>query len=166
MVTKKLALKKKSYEAAKIVSLLKKNGATVAVAESITAGGLAECITEVPGASDVFVGGVVAYSDAMKTALLSVPKRLITKHTAVSEEVAIAMAQGAREITKATYAIATTGVAGPGAAYGQKPGTVWIAIASKKQTQTIALALAGDRQTVRNATITSAIAAFERILLS
>ncbi len=166
MVTKKLALKKKSYEAGKIVSLLKKNGASVAVAESITAGGLAERITEVPGASDVFIGGVVAYSDAMKTALLSVPKRLITKHTAVSEEVAIAMAQGTREITKATYAIATTGVAGPGTAYGQKPGTVWVAIASKKQTQTIALALAGDRETVRNATITSAIAAFERILLS
>jgi len=161
-----MAITKKNFEAAGVVARLRKAGATVTTAESITAGGLAAAITEVPGASEVFIGGLVAYSDAMKTTLLSVPKRIITKHTAVSEEVAIEMAENAREITKATYAIATTGVAGPGSAYGQKPGTVWIAIASKKQTQTIALALAGDRQTVRNATITSAIAAFERILLS
>ena len=161
-----MAKSKKSYEAAGVVARLKKAGATLVTAESITAGGLAEAITEVPGASEVFLGGLIAYSDAMKTTVLSVPKRLITKHTAVSEEMAIAMAENAREITKATYAIATTGVAGPGSAYGQKPGTVWIAIASKKSSQAIALDVAGDRQTVRNATITSAIAAFERILIA
>lgn len=157
---------KKNYQAARVVALLKKSGSTLVVAESLTGGGLAHAVTSVPGSSDVFLGGFIAYSDTVKTALLSVPKRLLTKHTAVSEEVAVAMAQGAREATKATFAIATTGVAGPGSAYGQSAGTVWIAIASKKQTQTIALALAGDREQVRNATITSAIAAFERILLS
>ncbi len=147
-----------------VVKQLSKKGKTVAVAESITGGGLGAAITDVAGSSEIFLGGAITYSDVSKTKLLEVPKRLITKHTAVSEEVAKAMAEGARNLFKADYAISTTGVAGPGKAYGKSAGTVWIAIASKKETIAVELSIAGDRATVRKSTIESALATFSRIL--
>ena len=150
--------------AKELVRTLKKKGLTIATAESITAGGLAAAITEISGSSAVFLGGTIAYSDAIKTKILSVPKRLITKHSAVSEEVALAMATAVRAEFKSDFAISTTGVAGPGKAYGKKAGTVWIAIVSKSTQQAIALDISGDRATVRHATIESALAPFSRIL--
>lgn len=147
-----------------VVNQLKKSGKTVAVAESLTGGGLGAAITEVAGSSEIFLGGITTYSDLSKTKLLEVPKKMITKHTAVSEEVAKAMATGARDLFKSDYAISTTGVAGPGKAYGKTAGTVWMAIASKKEVIAIELSIAGDRATVRNATIESALATFSRIL--
>ena len=147
-----------------VVKQLSKKGKTVAVAESITGGGLGATITDVAGSSEIFLGGAITYSDVSKTKLLEVPKRLITKHTAVSEEVAKAMAEGARNLFKADYAISTTGVAGPGKAYGKSAGTVWIAIASKNETIAVELSIAGDRATVRKSTIESALATFSRIL--
>ncbi len=147
-----------------VVKQLSKKGKTVAVAESITGGGLGAAITDVAGSSEIFLGGAITYSDVSKTKLLEVPKRLITKHTAVSEEVAKAMAEGARNLFKADYAISTTGVAGPGKAYGKSAGTVWIAIASKNETIAVELSIAGDRATVRKSTIESALATFSRIL--
>lgn len=151
--------------ALEIVKALKKKGKTLSVAESITGGGLAAAITDIAGCSQVFLGGLVTYSDASKTKFLDIPKRIFTKHTAVSEEVAKEMAQSVRKEFKSDYAIATTGVAGPGKAYGQVAGTVWIAIASKKATVTVALALSGDRATIRKDTIQSALATFSRILI-
>jgi nicotinamide-nucleotide amidase len=150
--------------AKEIVKLLKKKKATLATAESITGGGLGSAITDISGASDVFLGGVIAYSDEAKINELQIPKAFIKKHTAVSEEVAIAMAVSVREKFGGKYAIATTGVAGPGKAYGQKAGTVWIAIASVNNNYAISLSLAGDRTQVRKATIDSAFAMFSRIL--
>jgi len=147
-----------------VVKQLIKAGKTLAVAESLTGGGLGAEITEVAGSSEVFLGGITTYSDASKTKLLDVPKKLITKHTAVSEEVAKAMASNARTLFKSDYAISTTGVAGPGKAYGKSAGTVWLAIASKKEVIAIELSISGDRATVRNATIESALATFSRIL--
>ncbi len=147
-----------------VVKQLIKSGKTVAIAESLTGGGLGAAITEVVGSSEVFLGGITTYSDASKTKLLDVPKKLITKHTAVSEEVAKAMASNARTLFKSDYAISTTGVAGPGKAYGKSAGTVWLAIASKKEVIAIELSISGDRATVRNATIESALATFSRIL--
>jgi nicotinamide-nucleotide amidase len=147
-----------------VVNQLKKSGKTLAVAESLTGGGLGAAITEVAGSSEVFLGGITTYSDASKTKLLDVSKKLITKHTAVSEEVANAMASNARTLFKSDYAISTTGVAGPGKAYGKSAGTVWLAIASKKEVIAIELSISGDRATVRNATIESALATFSRIL--
>jgi nicotinamide-nucleotide amidase len=157
-------MKKASLEES-IVKALKRQGQTLSLAESITGGGLAESITGVAGASEVFLGGFVTYSDASKVKFLEIPKRLLTKHTAVSEEVAKEMAESTREQFKSDFAIATTGVAGPGKAYGQAAGTVWIAIASKRETITVALALAGDRATIRRDTIQSALATFSRILI-
>jgi nicotinamide-nucleotide amidase len=147
-----------------VVDQLKKSGKTMAVAESLTGGGLGAAITEVAGSSEVFLGGITTYSDLSKTKLLEVSKKLITKHTAVSEEVAKEMAVNARNLFKSDYAISTTGVAGPGKAYGKTVGTVWLAIASKKEVIAIELSISGDRATVRNATIESALATFSRIL--
>jgi PncC family amidohydrolase len=147
-----------------VVKSLAKKGKTLCVAESITGGGLGSMITEVSGSSAVFLGGFITYSEKSKTKLLDVAKRIITKHTVVSEEVATQMAISAREQFGADYAIATTGVAGPGKAYGQSAGTVWVAIADRKKCFTIALNISGDRATVRNSTIESALAAFSRIL--
>jgi len=147
-----------------LIKRARKLGVTVATAESITGGGVGEAITAIPGSSDIFLGGIIAYSDASKVSQLGVPKRMLTKYSAVSEEVARTMAESARAHFKADYAIATTGVAGPGKAYGQRVGTVWIAIAGKRETTAIQLALSGDRASVRQAVIESAIAAFTRIL--
>ena len=147
-----------------VVKKLIKKKASLSVAESITGGGLAAAITEVSGSSKVFLGGVIAYADEIKINELKVDAKTLKKFTAVSEEVAKEMATGARKKFNTDYAIATTGVAGPGKAYGQKAGTVWIAIASKKEVFAIALALSGSRDLIRHATIESALASFERIL--
>jgi nicotinamide-nucleotide amidase len=150
--------------ASSVVKRLTKKKATLSVAESITGGGLAAVITEVAGSSKVFLGGVIAYADEIKINQLDVDAKTIKKFTAVSEEVAKEMAIGVRKKFNSDYAIATTGVAGPGKAYGQKAGTVWVAIASKKEVFAIALALSGSRDLIRHATIESALASFERIL--
>jgi nicotinamide-nucleotide amidase len=150
--------------ATSVVKKLLKKKATLSVAESITGGGLAAAITEVAGSSSVFLGGVIAYADEIKINELKVDAKTLKKFTAVSEEVAKEMATGARKKFNTDYAIATTGVAGPGKAYGQKAGTVWIAIASKKEVFAIALSLSGSRDLIRHATIESALASFERIL--
>lgn len=149
-----------------IIKRLAKLKKTVAVAESITAGGLAAAITEIAGASKVFLGGVIVYSDEAKIKQLGISKKLIAEYTAVSEQVALEMANTVRKKFGSDFAIATTGVAGPKSAYGQKPGTVWLAITDGKSTLTIPLSLSGDRESVRNAAIESAIATFSRILSS
>ena len=151
-------------DASSVVRKLKRRGQSLAVAESITGGGLAEAITSVAGSSAVFVGGIIAYSDQVKHTFLNIPKRVLTKETAVSEAVARAMAEDVRKSFKSDFGIATTGVAGPGKAYGQRAGTVWIAISSKQSTHAIALDLRGTRAEIRHITIQSAIASFERIL--
>ena len=148
-----------------IVKRLKRTGLTISVAESITGGLLAGAITDVSGSSAVFLGGIITYSDDSKRSFLDIPKRILTKHTAVSEAVAIAMAESVRAQFDTDFAISTTGVAGPGKAYDQKAGTVWIAIASDAPTTTIQLALSGDRHLIRHASVESALASFARILL-
>lgn len=150
--------------AKKVVNKLKKLDKSLSVAESITAGGIANSITQVPGASKVFFGGIIAYSDDSKVSELAISKSDIKKFTSVSEQVAIEMAKNVRKKFKTDFAISTTGVAGPGKAYGQKAGTVWIGISTQKQTFAVSLLLSGDREVIRHATITSALAALERIL--
>ena len=155
---------KKDLLAELVIKQLKKSGKTLSVAESITGGGLGAALTSIPGASEVFLGGVIAYSDTSKFKILEVAKSILTKKSAVSEEAAKAMAESVRIKFKSDYAISTTGVAGPGKAYGQKAGTVWIGIASKKEVVAVALNLNGDRGEIRNATIESALATFSRII--
>ncbi len=152
-------------DVAQIIRVMKRRGLTLSTAESITGGGLGELFTSISGASAVYQGGIITYSDVSKTKFLGVLKKTLNKYTAVSEEVAIAMAQSVRTQFKTDYSISTTGVAGPGRAYDQKAGTVWIAIDSRAGTSTVALALTGDRAEIRHATLESAIATFSRILI-
>jgi nicotinamide-nucleotide amidase len=130
-------------------AMLRKRGATLAVAESCTGGMLAERITSVAGSSDYFLGGFLVYSDRMKTELLGVDAALLEKHTAVSEEAALAMAEGARSRTGATCAISITGEAGPESATGAVPGTVIIGYAGPAGSETRRVHLPGDRKRVR-----------------
>jgi nicotinamide-nucleotide amidase len=113
-----------------VLAALRRRGESVAVAESCTGGGLGAALAAVPGASDVFVGGVIAYANSVKQALLGVPAALLEQHGAVSDPVAVAMAEGARRATGATWGIAVTGIAGPVGGSEAKPvGLVHIAIA-------------------------------------
>ncbi|GAC1443029.1 MAG: competence/damage-inducible protein A [Vulcanimicrobiaceae bacterium] len=115
-----------------LVARIAARGETLATAESITGGAIADAIVRMPGASLAFRGGVVAYDNAVKEALLDVPPSLLEAHGAVSAEVAEAMARGACERLGATFGLATTGIAGPGGATATKPvGLVYIALAER-----------------------------------
>jgi nicotinamide-nucleotide amidase len=115
-----------------IVKLLKATSSTLSTAESCTGGLLANRITNVPGASSVFMDGFVTYSNASKSELLGVPGDLITTYGAVSEEVVRAMAEGALAKSDTRFALATTGIAGPDGGTIEKPvGTVWLALAEQ-----------------------------------
>jgi nicotinamide-nucleotide amidase len=114
-----------------VLDTARKAGVMIATAESCTGGLIAACLTEIPGSSDVLERGFVTYSNAAKTAMLGVPAALITTHGAVSQEVAIAMAEGALRQSDAQLAVAVTGIAGPGGGTPAKPvGLVHLALAS------------------------------------
>ena len=113
-----------------VLDRLRQRGQSVAVAESCTGGGLGAALAAVPGASEVFLGGVIAYANRVKQQVLGVPEALLETHGAVSDPVAEAMAEGARRLTGADWGLAITGVAGPGGGSEQKPvGLVHIAVA-------------------------------------
>ncbi|MCP9916566.1 competence/damage-inducible protein A [Cyanobium sp. ATX 6F1] len=113
-----------------VLQLLRARGETLAVAESCTGGGIGAALAAVSGASDVFLGGVIAYANAVKQRLLGVSAELLEAHGAVSDPVALAMAEGARRLTGSTWAIAVTGIAGPGGGSDIKPvGLVHLAVA-------------------------------------
>lgn len=110
--------------------LLQENHLTIAVAESCTGGHIAHLITLTPGASAWYKGGVVAYDNAVKTSVLGVSEEVIRQYGAVSEQTALAMAAGVRNLMQSDFALATTGIAGPDGGSEEKPvGTVWMAIA-------------------------------------
>ncbi len=118
-----------------IGQLLKDNDKTLAVAESCTSGQLGMAITDVPGASHYFMGGTLAYSNDVKQAQLGVPKEILAKHGAVSEECAVAMATGCRKLFGTDYALSVTGIAGPDGGTEDKPvGTTYIGLASAHST--------------------------------
>lgn len=129
-----------------LVRLLTEHGATLATAESCTGGSIASAVTSVAGSSAVFEGGVVAYANAVKVAALGVDPHCIEREGAVSESVVIAMANGARASMRTTYALATSGIAGPGGGTKDKPvGTIWIALATPNGTEARCLKLGKDR---------------------
>ena len=132
--------------AAVVLAALRQRGQTLAVAESCTGGGLGGALAAVPGASDVFLGGVIAYANSVKQQLLGVPAGALAAHGAVSDPVALAMAEGARRATGADWAIAVTGVAGPGGGSADKPvGLVHIAIAGPAGSSSAAVRFGATR---------------------
>ncbi|CAM8636268.1 cinA_cterm, competence/damage-inducible protein CinA C-terminal domain [Candidatus Planktophila versatilis] len=146
-----------------IIETLTSRGQTLAVAESLTGGGLGFALTQVPGASAVFLGGIISYTTDVKVRELGVGQSVIDQYKVVSEEVAIEMAEGAKNKFATTWAISTTGVAGPGDYQGVREGTVWIAIRGPIN-QSLTLTLDGGRDGVRQGAISSAIGTFARIL--
>ena len=136
--------------AEKLVALLKAQGLACATAESCTGGGVGAAITAVPGSSEVFLGGVISYSNEVKRGVLGVPERVLAEHGAVSSDCAAAMAEGVRRLVGADIAVSTTGIAGPGGGTPDKPvGTVWFAIATASGTRTEKKLFAGNRAAVR-----------------
>jgi nicotinamide-nucleotide amidase len=128
--------------------LLRKNRATVSVAESATGGMLGERFTSVPGSSDYFAGGFITYTNAMKVDLLGVPAGILEQFGAVSQETAEAMAAAARRLTNSTYALAITGVAGPDSD-AAPAGTMYVAVADPAGAKSYHRQFLGDRQRVR-----------------
>ncbi len=142
-----------------VLGLLRGQGATLATAESCTGGLLANRLTDIPGASAVFLQGFVTYSNDSKTSLLGVSPGMIERHGAVSEEVARAMAEGALARSGARYALSTTGIAGPDGGTPEKPvGTVWMALAEAgRETESWRENLLTDRITFKEAATQSAL---------
>lgn len=151
-------------EAADVLATLTASGRTLAVAESLTGGQLAATLTDVPGASAAFRGGVCAYATDVKTSLLDVPAALVDAVGVVSREVAAAMALGVRDRLGATYGLGTTGVAGPEPQEGRQVGTVFVAVAGPAGAETLALRLAGDRAGIRLGTCREALGLLRRTL--
>lgn len=147
-----------------LIDSLFERGETLAVAESLTGGLVAAALTDSPGASRVFRGGVVVYASESKVSLLGINQELIEQHGLVSREVAEAMAVAIRERFTSTWGIATTGVAGPGPHQGVPAGEVWIAVSGPTNlSEHLALGDLG-RSEVRNGAVTGALALLSRIL--
>jgi nicotinamide-nucleotide amidase len=150
-------------DAATLVRRLVSSGRTIACAESLTGGLLAATLVDVPGASNAFLGGIVAYATELKRALVDVDARLLEQRGPVDPAVAEQLADHVRNLCAvdgraADLGIGTTGVAGPDPQDGHPPGTVFIGVASARGVRSVALRLPGDRSSVRRATVARAIA--------
>lgn len=143
------------------------SGMTLALAESCTGGMIAEQITRIPGCSVWFRGGVVAYHNDIKQQLLQVPGELLDLYGAVSEQVARAMAEGARRVIGSDLALAVTGIAGPDGGCPDKPvGTVYIALSDQDECVTGRYQFQGGRESVRQQTTEEAIFLIKKRLIS
>ena len=153
-----------------IVSELTKRGESIGIAESITGGHLSGALIDIAGASNIFAGGIVAYSNKLKVSDLKVSPELLEEFGAVSIEVAEAMALGAQSKFGATWGLSTTGVAGPGPHNGRPAGTVWIGIAGPGVLMAINPTISNEfpsemsRNQVRSESVAGALMAFARIL--
>ena len=144
--------------AQKIVSLLKQKKMKLCVAESCSGGWIAKTITDVPGCSEIFAGGIIAYSNDIKCRLLGVSMNTLDSFGAVSEQTAIEMAKNAAALFKTDFALASTGIAGPKGGTSDKPvGTVWLAVATPLKTTTEKNIFTGCREEIREQTITRAL---------
>ena len=140
--------------ASELVAALTERGETLACAESLTGGLLCDAIVQVPGASRVFMGGIVAYDEGRKVSLLGVGPDTLARHTAVSAETALEMARGARQRLGVTYALATTGYAGPD---GADVGLVYVACAGPQGETVQAHRFSGDRPAIRQQAVDAAL---------
>jgi nicotinamide-nucleotide amidase len=126
--------------------LLGDRGQSMCTAESCTGGEISHLVTSIPGSSAYFKGSVIAYDNSVKSQLLGVPVEIIDKFGAVSKESVELMAEGARKLFKTDFAVATSGIAGPGGGTAEKPvGTVWIAVSSNDKTVAEKYTFGNDR---------------------
>ena len=133
-------------------------GKTLATAESLTGGGIGAAITGTSGASTVYVGGVVSYTNDVKNRILGVPEAILKEQGAVSAPTALAMAEGVRQLLKTDVSVSVTGLAGPGGdEYGNPVGTVFIGYADDKTALTEHHVFSGTREEVREQTILAAL---------
>ena len=138
-------------------------GRTLVTAESLTGGGIGAALTSVSGASAVYKGGIISYTNEVKHSLLGVPAEVLDRYGAVSEPIAGAMAEGARKALEADVAVSVTGLAGPaGDEYGNPVGTVFIGYSDGKKTAVKHCLFSGNRESIRNQTIEAAL----RLILS
>ena len=157
--------------AAQVLELLRADGRTLAVAESLTGGLLADAFVRVPGASVVLLGAVVAYATPVKHTVLGVDAGLLAREGAVDPEVARQMADGVRRAVAvdgrpADVGVATTGVAGPGEQDGKEAGTVWVGVAVGDRLVATGAVLPGDRAAVREGAVELAVTALLEALRS
>jgi len=150
--------------AAKVIDLLRERSESISCAESITGGALTAALVSISGASDVLLGSIVAYSKEMKINQLGLSAELITEKGLVSKEVALEMAKGAKQKLGSSWAISSTGSAGPRALDGSSPGEIWIAIVGPDRQESMKLSLNGARQEVISGAVESALTLLERIL--
>ncbi|MFK8055389.1 MAG: CinA family nicotinamide mononucleotide deamidase-related protein [Saprospiraceae bacterium] len=149
-----------------VQELLLEKKLTLVTAESCSGGKVANLITELPGASRVFYGSVIAYDNSIKEKLLGVPKHIFEQHGAVSEQAVCAMIEGVIPLLGADVAIATSGIAGPSGGTAKKPvGTIWVAVGSKDKIITRKLAFKHDRKTNIDRTANTAIDMLRRFLV-
>ena len=140
--------------ASRVIEIFREKGLSLALAESCTGGMIAETITNVAGASDIFYGSAVTYVNGAKEHILGVARETLEKHGAVSSECAEEMACGARRVYGADVAMSVTGIAGPGGGSEGKPvGTVWFGLATKDGAETFRRRFDGDRAAVRRQTV-------------
>ena len=151
--------------AQRLIGKLKERDLTLATAESCTGGGIGHVLTSVSGSSAVYLGGVISYANSVKENVLGVPAQVLATVGAVSEETATAMAEGVCRVTGADMGIAVTGIAGPNSDGTKKPvGLVYIAVCAGGETKVTENHFSGDRETVRNRTIETALSlAAERV---
>lgn len=148
--------------ATRLQALALARGVTVSTAESCTGGLIGHALTAIAGSSDYYLGGIVSYSDALKVQLLGVPASTLERHGAVSAQVAVAMAEGARERLGSDYAVSVTGVAGPGGGTDAKPvGLTYVAAAGPDSHEVRRHTWSGDRAANKER---SAMAALESLL--
>ena len=139
-----------------VLSALK--GKTLVTAESLTGGGIGAALTSVSGASAVYKGGIISYTNAVKHGVLGVPVETLDQYGAVSGPVAKAMAEGARKVLEADVAVSVTGLAGPtGDEFGNPVGTVFIGYSDSKTTLVKHCLFSGGRDSIRNQTIETAL---------
>lgn len=151
---------------ADLVATLRDREATLATAESLTGGRVAARITNVPGSSAVYAGGVVSYQTRIKVRVLGVDPGTVEDHGVVSAECAREMALGVRRLLGTTYAVSTTGVAGPERQEGKPVGTVYVGVAGPGGVAAAALDLSGDRATIQEACVDAALSALADMIAS
>jgi nicotinamide-nucleotide amidase len=147
-----------------VVDALKSRGLTIATAESLTGGLVCAALTSVPGASAVVRGSVVAYATELKASVLGVDEGLLARGGAVQEDVARQMVAGVCRVLGSAVGVATTGVAGPDPQDGQPVGTVFVAASLGEDVLVRQLALAGDRDAIRRATVDAALGCVRTVL--